>query len=128
MPERVAADEPALKNTYLGGLINEANGLKNVAIIDLRGTDQGEFHDVYRAFAIRARLEQQNGTFANQVIWEGVVAAGRRRQLHDAGSDRDGPLALGRREGHEHQGRCRRRSSTTSPRTSPTSAPTAWAR
>ncbi len=73
MPGRVAADEPALKNTYLGGLINEANGLRNVAIIDLRGTDQGEFHDVYRAFAIRARLEQQNGTFANQVIWEGTV-------------------------------------------------------
>jgi hypothetical protein len=72
-PARTAADEPALANAYKGGLINETNNLKNVAIIDLRGTDQGEFHDVYRAFAIRARLEQQNGTFANQVIWEGVV-------------------------------------------------------
>jgi Tannase-like family of unknown function (DUF6351) len=70
---RTAADEPALANAYKGGLIDETNNLKDVAIIDLRGTDQGEFHDVYRAFAIRARLEQQNGTFANQVIWEGVV-------------------------------------------------------
>jgi hypothetical protein len=71
--DRTAADEPALANSYKDGLVNETNNLGNVAIIDLRGTDQGEFHDVYRAFAIRARLEQQNGTFANQVIWEGVV-------------------------------------------------------
>ena len=54
MAQRVAADEPALTNDYRSGSVNETNNLKNVAIIDLRGTDQGEFHDVYRAFAIRA--------------------------------------------------------------------------
>jgi hypothetical protein len=69
---RVAADEPALTNAYRDGAVNETNNLRDVAIIDLRGTDQGEFHDVYRAFAIRARLQAENGTFANQVIWEGV--------------------------------------------------------
>jgi hypothetical protein len=69
---RVAANEPALTNSYRDGAVNEANNLRDVAIIDLRGTDQGEFHDVYRAFALRARLLKQNGTFANQVIWEGV--------------------------------------------------------
>ncbi|HXD58370.1 MAG TPA: DUF6351 family protein [Thermoleophilaceae bacterium] len=89
--ERTAADEPALANAYKGGLVNEANNLKNVAIIDLRGTDQGEFHDVYRAFAIRARLEQQNGTFANQVIWEGVVPL-----LGDVSYTTQGLLAMDR--------------------------------
>ena len=58
-PARIAADEPALANAYQRRPINETNNLRNVAIIDLRGTDQGAFHDVYRAFAIRARLEQR---------------------------------------------------------------------
>jgi hypothetical protein len=89
--EHTAADEPALANAYRGGLVNETNNLKNVAIIDLRGTDQGEFHDVYRAFAIRARLEQQNGTFANQVIWEGVVPL-----LGDVNYTTQGLLAMDR--------------------------------
>jgi hypothetical protein len=89
--DRTAADEPALANAYKGGLVNETNNLKNVAIIDLRGTDQGEFHDVYRAFAIRARLEQQNGTFANQVIWQGVVPL-----LGDVNYTTQGLLAMDR--------------------------------
>jgi hypothetical protein len=72
-PERVEADRPALANTYRSGGINETNNLDQVAIIDLRGTDPGAFHDVYRAFAIRARLEREHSSFANQVIWEGPV-------------------------------------------------------
>jgi hypothetical protein len=72
-PERIEADRPALANTYRSGGINETNNLDQVAIIDLRGTDPGAFHDVYRAFAIRARLEREHGSFANQVIWEGPV-------------------------------------------------------
>jgi hypothetical protein len=44
-----------------------------VAIIDLRGPDPGAFHDAYRSWAIRARLEREHGTFANQVIWFGAV-------------------------------------------------------
>jgi Tannase-like family of unknown function (DUF6351) len=72
-PERVTADEPALANSYRSGAINETNNLDQVAIIDLRGTDPGAFHDVYRAFAIRARLEREHGSFVNQVIWEGPV-------------------------------------------------------
>jgi Tannase-like family of unknown function (DUF6351) len=73
IPQRVAADQPALANAYRSGSVNETNNLRDVAIIDLRGTDPGAFHDVYRAFAIRARLQQQNGTSANQVIWQGTV-------------------------------------------------------
>src|SRR3954451_13960735 len=47
--------------------------MRDVAIIDLRGPDPGAFHDVYRAFAVRARLQRENGTYANQVIWEGLA-------------------------------------------------------
>ena len=71
--ERFQADQPALANAYRSGGVNSANNLDKVAIIDLRGPDPGAFHDAYRSWAIRARLEREHGTFANQVIWFGAV-------------------------------------------------------
>ncbi|MGN6868239.1 MAG: DUF6351 family protein [Solirubrobacteraceae bacterium] len=69
---RIAADEPALTNAYRGGAINETNNMKDVAIIDLRGPDAGSFHDAYRSWTIRARLEQVEGHFPkNDVMWFG---------------------------------------------------------
>ncbi len=71
---RMKADEPALANAYRDGIINEANNMNQVAIIDLRGpNDPGDAHDTYRSFAVRARLKRDFGTSANQVIWEGPV-------------------------------------------------------
>ena len=65
-----------------------------VAIIDLRGPDPGAFHDAYRSWAIRARLEREEGHFPrNHVIWFGAGAADRRPELHDRGPAGDGPLA-----------------------------------
>jgi uncharacterized tannase-like protein DUF6351 len=72
-PERFSADQPALVNAYKSGAVNSASQLNKVAIIDLRGPDPGAFHDAYRSWAIRARLEREHGTFANQVIWFGAV-------------------------------------------------------
>ena len=72
-PERFNADQPALANAYKSGGINTTNNLNKVAIIDLRGPDPGAFHDAYRSWAIRARLEREHGTFANQAIWFGAV-------------------------------------------------------
>ena len=72
-PERFSADQPALANAYKSGAVNSTSQLNNVAIIDLRGPDPGAFHDAYRSWAIRARLEREHGTFANQVIWFGAV-------------------------------------------------------
>ncbi len=70
--ERFAANEPALKRDYLSGAVNEANNLKSVAIIDLRGPDPGAFHDAYRTWSMRARLEHTEGHFPlNHVIWFG---------------------------------------------------------
>ncbi|HWE15328.1 MAG TPA: DUF6351 family protein [Solirubrobacteraceae bacterium] len=71
VPRRLVADTPALANAYRTGLINETNNLNQTAIIDCRGPDPGAAHDAYRAFAIRARLDREHGTHANQLIWEG---------------------------------------------------------
>jgi hypothetical protein len=72
---RIAADQPALENGYRSGAVNEANNLTNVAIIDLRGPDPGAFHDAYRSWSMRARLERDEGHFPkNDVIWFGPAA------------------------------------------------------
>jgi hypothetical protein len=70
--QRVVADQPALQNAYRSGAVNEANNLTDVAIIDLRGPDPGAFHDAYRSWSMRARLERDEGHFPkNDVIWFG---------------------------------------------------------
>jgi hypothetical protein len=69
--ERTAADPIALDRLYRTGAINSANNLNRVAIIDLRGPDPGAFHDVYRTYAMRARLQRNFGTAANQILWRG---------------------------------------------------------
>ena len=69
---RSDATQPALSNDYRSGAINETNNLTSVAIIDLRGPDPGAFHDAYRSWVIRARLEHQEHRFPrNHVIWFG---------------------------------------------------------
>jgi hypothetical protein len=70
--ERIRADEPAVKRAYQSGSVNEANNLAGVPIIDLRGPDPGAFHDAYRTWSMRARLEREEGHFPrNDVIWFG---------------------------------------------------------
>src|SRR5947208_324615 len=70
--QRFAANEPALARSYASGAVNEANNLKNVAVIDLRGPDPGAFHDAYRTGSMRLRLEHAEGHFPyNHVIWFG---------------------------------------------------------
>jgi Tannase-like family of unknown function (DUF6351) len=72
IPTRIdTGTAPALANAYRSGMINETNNLDQTAIIDCRGPDPGLFHDAYRAFAIRARLDREHGSHANQLIWEG---------------------------------------------------------
>lgn len=71
--QRIAADRPALEYVYRSGSVNVANNLDQVAIIDLRGPDPGAFHDAYRAYALRARLDREHGHHDNQLIWRGPV-------------------------------------------------------
>lgn len=71
---RSRADLIGLKRAYRSGLVDSANNLDKVAIIDLRGPDPGAFHDVYRTYAMQARLLRNFGTAANQVLWRGQAA------------------------------------------------------
>jgi hypothetical protein len=70
---RTVADPIALKRVYQTGSVDTATNLNQVAIIDLRGPDPGAFHDVYRTYAMRARLMRNFGTAANQLLWRGTV-------------------------------------------------------
>ena len=96
-------------------MINETNNLNRTAIIDCRGPNPGVFHDAYRAFAVRARLDREHGNHANQLIWEGPVALDRRQQVRAQQLPGDGPLARRRGEGPGRTARRRRRSPATSP-------------
>jgi hypothetical protein len=69
--QRTPAVQPTLAYAYRSGAINETNNLGTVAIIDCRGPNPGLFHDAYRAFAVRARLDRELGGHGNQFIWEG---------------------------------------------------------
>jgi hypothetical protein len=70
---RSTPDLIGLKRAYRSGAVDSANNLDRVAIIDLRGPDPGAFHDVYRTYAMRARLLRNFGTAANQVLWRGLA-------------------------------------------------------
>lgn len=74
IPGRVVADRPALGYLYRTGAINTGTNLNQTAIIDLRGPDPGAFHDVYRTYVMRARLERNFGSAATQLLWRGNVA------------------------------------------------------
>ena len=121
--ERTAADPTALERVYRTGAINSANNLDKVAIIDLRGPDPGAFHDVYRTYAMRARLERNFGTAANQVLWRGQVPL-----IGDPAFADDAVFAVDRwlaprRTPTDRKSRWRGRSSRTA-EPSPTAAPT----
>ncbi len=72
VPARMSANRVALANAYRSGMINETNNLGQTAIIDCVGSNPEEAHDSYRTFAVQARLKRENGTSANQLIWEGA--------------------------------------------------------
>ncbi|CAN5829896.1 hypothetical protein BH23ACT2_BH23ACT2_07370 [soil metagenome] len=69
--ERTAADPLAMERVYRSGAVNTGAHLDEVAIIDMGGPEPGAFHDVYRKYSMRDRLQREHGTFANQVFWEG---------------------------------------------------------
>jgi hypothetical protein len=71
--DRDEATQAAITRAYKSGAVDQAANLDKVAIIDLRGPDPGAFHDVYRTYAMRARLKREHGTTANQVLWRGQV-------------------------------------------------------
>ncbi|MDX3193932.1 DUF6351 family protein [Streptomyces sp. MN03-5084-2B] len=68
-PQRSTADPAALTTAYRAGLVTYPAAAATVPIIDLRGAGDVEIHTDVHSYIMRARLDQANGTHANQVIW-----------------------------------------------------------
>ena len=70
VPTRKIADLGAVSTAYRAGQVTVGARLDQVPIIDLRGTSNfNDIHTDYHSWELRARLDQINGTHANQVIW-----------------------------------------------------------
>ena len=68
---RITGDPAAIANAYRTGLINEANHLDEVAIINHGGPDPGLAHDYAHAFWTEERLQADQGNTDNRVMWFG---------------------------------------------------------
>jgi hypothetical protein len=68
---RVASEAATMRRLYFTAASGDARHLSRVAIIDLRGNQNpaGDIHANWRSWSMRARLDEANGTHANQVIW-----------------------------------------------------------
>jgi len=75
MAARAVADPLALANAYRSGLMNQADYLDRVAIINSAGPDPGIAHDTVHAWWTRWRLDREHGRHDNHVMWTGPVPA-----------------------------------------------------
>ncbi|MGZ5417450.1 MAG: DUF6351 family protein [Nocardioides sp.] len=71
VPTRIQGDPGAIANVYRTGLVNEANHLDQVAIINHGGPDPGIAHDYAHAFWTEERLQRDQGHTDNRVMWFG---------------------------------------------------------
>ncbi|HEX5862229.1 MAG TPA: DUF6351 family protein [Nocardioides sp.] len=69
--ERVGGDQFAIERAYRSGLINEADNLDQVAMINHGGPDPGAAHDYSHAFWTEERLLADQGHTDNRVMWFG---------------------------------------------------------
>ncbi len=70
-PERIAGDPLALRNVYRSGLVNEADHMSGVAMINHGGPDPGIAHDYAHAWWTEERLQRAQGNTDNRVMWFG---------------------------------------------------------
>lgn len=70
---RTRADPASVANAYRSGMINMANHLDTVAIINFVGPDPGIAHDSVHAWWVRWRIEREHGSARNHVMWAGPV-------------------------------------------------------
>lgn len=73
-PMRSEADADALKRLYRSGMMNVANNLDTVPIINFVGPDPGAAHDSVHAWWVRWRIDREHGHHDNHVMWGGPVA------------------------------------------------------
>jgi hypothetical protein len=75
-PQRIDADPEGITRAYRSGVVDEANNLGQVAIIDLPGLipgDRYEIHDNTKSWGLDARLQAFTGSDANHVMWYGLT-------------------------------------------------------
>jgi hypothetical protein len=71
-PTRVSADPAALTAVYRSGMVDEANNLDRIPIIDIPNTaDDYDIHDKFKSWSLRARLDAANGHHDNHILWYG---------------------------------------------------------
>ncbi|GAA1914297.1 DUF6351 family protein [Nocardioides marmoribigeumensis] len=70
---RIAGDPVALRNVYRSGLVNEADHMSGVAMINHGGPDPGIAHDYAHAFWTEERLQRAQGDTDNRVMWFGTT-------------------------------------------------------
>ncbi len=67
---RTKADPGSVGIAYRAGQVTSGREWANVPIIDLRGSHNiNDIHTDFHSYAARARLDEANGTHANQIIW-----------------------------------------------------------
>ncbi len=71
VPERLQGDPRAVRNVYRSGLVNEADNMTQVAMINHGGPDPGIAHDYAHAFWTEDRLQRAQGHTDNRVMWFG---------------------------------------------------------
>jgi hypothetical protein len=70
-PLRIQGDPEAIANAYRTGLVNEANHLDEVVMVNHGGPDPGIAHDYAHAFWTEERLQRDQGHTGNRVMWFG---------------------------------------------------------
>ncbi len=74
---RTQADPGSVRTAYRAGQVTSGREWADVPIIDLRGSHNfNDIHTDFHSYAARARLDQANGTHANQAIWTWPVGPG----------------------------------------------------
>jgi len=67
---RTVADPGSVAIAYRAGQVTNGAEWADVPIIDLRGSHNiNDIHTDFHSYAARARLDEANGTHANQIIW-----------------------------------------------------------
>ncbi len=73
IPERTVGDIRSIGRAHRTGLINEAQHMDQVAIINFGGPDPGIAHDYAHAFWVEDRLQRSQGHTDNRVMWFGLT-------------------------------------------------------
>lgn len=73
VPQRLVGDPASVAAAYRSGLINEANHLDEVAIINHGGPDPGLAHDYAHSWWTHQRLQRDQGHTRNRVQWFGLT-------------------------------------------------------